>query len=327
MTSTTQTPPEALVRQIRQANRVLVTAHKSPDGDAIGSELGLARILRQMGKSAVVWNHDVTPVIYEELPGAGRIHVGDEPPAGYPERFDLAVVLECPSPDRTGIEEHLKELPIVNIDHHMGNQHYGKLNWIDTAAPAVGEMIYRLGGALKAALDPQIANCLFLTLVTDTGGFRFSNASAAAFEAAAVLVREGARPEQVSHWVYENRSEEAMMLLREVLGTLQLHAQGRIATVELTQAMFKKTKATPGDTEGLIDYPRSIAGVDLVSMVREVDGGSQKVSLRSRGDADVETIARQHGGGGHRNAAGFTIEGDAETVRNLVVKELSELLS
>jgi phosphoesterase RecJ-like protein len=319
--------PEDLLKKIRLGNRFLLTSHINPDGDAIGSELGLARLLRQMGKGAVVWNRDTTPTIYRPLPGSERIHTGEEPPAGFPEKFDAIVVLECPSPDRTGIEKFLSEKPVINIDHHLGNQCYGSINWVDSAAPAVGEMIYRLAQGLKLTLDPETASCLYLTLVTDTGGFRFSNATPAAFEAAASLVRDGAHPEQVSQWLYESQPVAVVRLVGEMLLTLQLHDGGRVATTRLTPEMFERVGAAPGDSEGLIDYPRSIAGVDAVALIRQREDGSHKVSLRSRGDVDVEKIARHHGGGGHRNAAGFVLEGDGEEVRQKVAAALAAALA
>jgi phosphoesterase RecJ-like protein len=314
--------PEDLLRRIRQGNRFLLTSHVNPDGDAIGSELGLARVLRGLGKLAVVWNRDVCPTVYHPLPGRERIHCGEEPPAGFPEKFDAVIVLECPSLDRTGLEAHLGALPLINIDHHLGNQHYGAVNWVDSAAPAVGEMVYRLAQGLKAALDPETATALYLTLVTDTGGFRFSNASPAAFEAAAALVREGAHPEQVSQWLYESQPLAVVRLLCQMLSSLELHEGGRVATATLTPEMFERAGAAAGDAEGLIDVPRSIAGVEAVGLVRRRDDGSHKVSLRSRGEVDVEKIARHHGGGGHRNAAGYTLEGDTESVRREVISDL-----
>ena len=302
--------PEEVLRRVRQGNRFLLTSHASPDGDAIGSEIGLARLLRSLGKGAVVWNRDPVPALYLPLPGTDRIHVGEEPPAGYPEKFDGIVVLECPSPDRTGIEAHLEALPVVNIDHHLGNQHYGEINWVDSAAPAVGEMIFRLAQGLKVDVDADTATALYLTLVTDTGGFRFSNATPAAFEAAASLVRVGANPAQVSQWLYESNPAPMIRLLAEMLQTLELHEGGRLALVRLTPEMFARAGAAAGDSEGLIDYPRSIAGVEAVALVRTREDGGRKVSLRSRGEVDVEGVARQHGGGGHKNAAGFVAEGD-----------------
>jgi len=322
--------PEDLLRKIRQGNRFLLTSHVNPDGDAIGSELGLARLLRRLGKGAVVWNLDQMPAIYLPLPGSDRVHSGTEPPAGFPEKFDSIVVLECPSPDRTGIEQHLTALPVINIDHHLGNQHYGSVNWVDSAAPAVGEMVFRLAQALKVPLEPEIASCLYLTLVTDTGGFRFSNATPAAFEAAAALVREGAHPEQVAQWLYESQPAAVVRLLGEMLQTLELHHGGRIATVRLDPEMFARAGAGAGDSEGLIDHPRSIAGVDAVALIRRRDDGSHKVSLRSRGEVDVEKIARHHGGGGHRNAAGYALDGVAAAstaeVERQVVDEVAAAL-
>jgi phosphoesterase RecJ-like protein len=216
---------------------------------------------------------------------------------------------------------------VINIDHHLGNQHYGAINWVDTAAPAVGEMVYRLAQGLKLTLEPETASCLYLTLVTDTGGFRFSNATAVAFEAAAALVRDGAHPEQVSQWLYESQPLPVLRLAGEMLQTLEIHEEGRIATVVLTNEMFAKVGAAPGDSEGLIDYPRTIAGVEAVSLIRQREDGTYKVSLRSRGEVDVEKIARHHGGGGHRNAAGYALEGDIEEIRKQVVAELAAALS
>lgn len=319
--------PEDLLRKIRQGNRFLLTSHVNPDGDAIGSELGLARLLRRLGKGAVVWNRDATPTLYRPLPGSERIHVGEEPPAGFPDVFDATIVLECPSPDRTGIEKYLPERPVINIDHHLGNQCYGAVNWVDSAAPAVGEMVYRLSQGLKLALEPEVASCLYLTLVTDTGGFRFSNATPAAFEAAASLVRDGAHPEQVSQWLYESQPLGVVRLLGEMLQTLEIHEDGRVATGRLTREMFARVGASPGDSEGLIDHLRSIAGVDAVALIREREDGSHKVSLRSRGEVDVEKIARHYGGGGHRNAAGFTLEGEGEEVRRQVAAALGAALA
>ncbi|MCP4659732.1 MAG: bifunctional oligoribonuclease/PAP phosphatase NrnA [bacterium] len=319
--------PEALLSRIRQGDRFLVTSHVHPDGDAIGSEIGLSRILRQLGKGATIWNHDPTPQLYRSLVGSQRIHLGPEEPAGFPELFDAAIVLECPSPDRTGLEDALAKVPILNLDHHLVNEHYGEVNWVDSAAPAVGEMIYRLARAFNLEFDQATANALFLTLVTDTGGFRFSNTSPEAFEAAAALVREGASPETVAHWLYESRPESTLRLLGEVLGSLKLHTGGRIATVLLTEAMRERAAATAGDSEGLIDYPRSIAGVEAVALFRHLQDGGTKVSLRSRGSVDVEKIARRHGGGGHHNAAGFSLrEDDQETAVRATVAELTEAL-
>ena len=299
--------PERLLTRLRSGQRFLLTSHANPDGDAIGSTVAAARLLRQMGKSGVVWLRDPVPRLYRALPGSERIHVGAEPPADFPDDFDAVIIMECPSTDRTGLEDALKGLPLINIDHHLGNEQYGSVNWVDTAAPAVGEMVFRIARAMNLAIHRDVANALYLTLVTDTGGFRFSNTTAAAFDAAAELVREGASPETISKWIYESQPESVLRLAGEMLRTLEVHAEGRVATAWLTQEMIDRAGAGPGDSEGLIDYPRSIAGVETVAMFRQLENGNFKVSLRSRGEVDVERIARRFGGGGHKNAAGFTV--------------------
>lgn len=298
--------PPALVERIRAGRRFLLTSHLNPDGDAIGSGLGLARILESLGKEAVVWNHDVTPGVYAPLPGSDRIHEGPTPPAGFPEAFDTAIVLECPTLDRCGIEAQVARLPMLNIDHHLGNDEYGELVWIDTESASLGAMIHRLAHALGAEVDAATADTLYLTLVTDTGNFRFGNATADAFESAAALVREGARPERVSQWLYESRPESSLRLLAGMLDTLELHHGGRVATAWLRRELIESTGAGPGDSEGLVDYPRSIEGVEAVALFRELPDGRVKASLRSRGEVSVERVASARGGGGHRNAAGFT---------------------
>ncbi len=325
MTNPTRAP-EPLLQRLRQGARFLITSHINPDGDALGSQLGLVRVLRGLGKSAVVWNLDRGPALYRALPGSDRMHVGPEPPAGFPDQFDAAIVLECPTLDRTGLESPLTELALINIDHHLGNAHYAEINWVDTAAPAVGEMIYRLAQGLKVPLDPETATALYLTLVTDTGGFRFSNATPAAFEAAAALVREGARPERVAEWLYESQPESTVRLLGEMLGSLQIDCEGRVATALLTSEMFARAAADASNSEGLVDVPRSIAGVQAVGLLRQLDERRFKVSLRSRGEVDVERMARRHGGGGHKNAAGFVLDGTADEVRAQVIAALREAL-
>jgi phosphoesterase RecJ-like protein len=321
--------PEDLLSRLRQSGRLLVTSHANPDGDAIGTQLGIARMLRRMGKGVVVWDRDPVPAIYRGLPAADRIHVGEEPPRGFPQDFDTLVVLECPSLDRTGLEDPLYgTMPILNIDHHLGNQHYGAVNWVDVSAPAVGEMVLRLATDLKVEVDPEMAACLYLALVSDTGGFRHSNTTPRAFEAAALLVGRGASPERTSQWLYESRPAATLRLLGEMLGTLELTSGGRVASALLTPEMYARAGAAQSDAEGLVDYPRSIDGVAAVALLRVLGEGRVKVSLRSRGDGvDVERIARRRGGGGHRAAAGYEASGELAALRQEIVGELERELA
>lgn len=297
--------PEPIRQRLAAARSVLITSHVSPDGDAVGSSLALARVCQNAGKEAVVWLLDPPPRILEVLPGAEKIHRGTEPPTGFPLRFDLGVLLECPSIERCGLETAVSRLPLLNIDHHLGNTEYGEAIWVEPKAAAVAILVLELARALGWSIDGETANALYLALVTDTGGFRYSNANPDAFEAAAELVRLGAEPSVVSKWLYESQPVEAVRLVAESLRTLELHHGGRVATIRLTTEMMNRAGAGPGDSEGLIDFPRSIAGVDAVALFRQVDDELTKVSLRSRGKIDVERVAHTFGGGGHHNAAGF----------------------
>jgi len=319
----TRVVPEAVVRALGDSSRILLTSHANPDGDAIGSELALARILGSLGKRTTIWNLHPVPTLFAQLPGAESIVIGDHPPDGFPEQFDLVVALECPTLDRCGIEEPLSALPIVNIDHHLGNSHYGAALWVDAEQPAVGVMVADLAEALGAEIDVDAANCLLVALNTDTGGFRFANATPAAFEAAARLVRHGAQIETVSRWLYESQPEGAVRLLGELLATLRRHRDGEIATVYLTREMFSRSGAAIGDSEGLIDTPRAIEGVSAVVLFRELADDSWKISLRSRGPVDVQAIARRHGGGGHLNAAGCRFQGTLAAAERTFVEELA----
>jgi phosphoesterase RecJ-like protein len=319
--------PEEIVRRLAAAERVLLTSHLNPDGDAIGSELGLARVLTGIGKRVEVWNAHPVPAVYAVLPGADRIRVGQAPPPDFPRGYDLAVVLECPQLERCGLDGELAALPILNIDHHLGNSLYGVATWIDPTQPAVGVMVAELAAALGAAVDPPAANCLFVALATDTGGFRFANATPEAFEAPARLVRAGAEIETVSQWLYERQPEPAVRLLGELLATLERHHGGAIATVHLTAAMFERCGAGAGDSEGLIDTPRAVDGVEAVALFRELGPDEWKVSLRSRGAVDVQAIARRHGGGGHLNAAGCRFRGPLATAESRFVAELAAALA
>jgi phosphoesterase RecJ-like protein len=318
-------PPQALIEHLRAADRFLLCGHMNPDGDSIGSALGLSRLLSQLGKSCTVWNRDETPAIYLALPGADRLRVGLEPPVSpITEHFDAIVMLECPSLARSGLQDSLTGLPVLNMDHHLGNENYGDVNWVDAASPALGEMILRLSRAMGLPLGARAATALLVALSSDTGGFRFANATARAFEAGARLVDAGADPTEVSKWLHESQPEPSIRLLGEMLTSLELTENGKIASVLLTAQMFSNSGATPAHSEGLINHPRSIAGVEAVALVRELEPGSCKVSLRSRGSFDVERIARSHSGGGHRNAAGFSATGESDAIRQLAVTELAQ---
>lgn len=315
-------PPTELIELLRASRRIVITSHTNPDGDAIGTELGLARLLRGLGKQVQVWNRDPTPPIFATLEGAEHIHVGESPPVEL-DRVDVVVYLECPTIDRCGLDHLLGRRPGINLDHHLGNAAYGVVDWVDTRAPAVGEMVFRLAETMELEVDATTADMLLLALVADTGSFRYSNATPESFEAAAAMVRAGASPERVARVLYDQRPIASLKLLAEVTASLELAADGAVATALLTREMSARAGAGRGDSEGMIESLRSLDGVQAAGLLRELDDGRIKISLRSRGLIDVERVARRHAGGGHRNAAGCTVDGQIEEVRHQIASELA----
>jgi phosphoesterase RecJ-like protein len=324
MSEVTRDPKQALAR-LRAASRLLITSHAAPDGDAIGSELGLAELARVLGIPSAIVNRDPHPASLSFLPGIADILVRPELPAGFEREFDLAVVLECPGLDRPGLAD-LDRLPVLNIDHHLENDRYGEVNYVDEEAPAVGEMVLEMALAAAVRVTPTMATNLYTALVTDTGDFRYSNATPRAFAAGGHLVAAGARPHLIAEALWEHVPERIMRLTADVLETLELLANGRVAVVWADRAMLERTGAQPEDTENLINLPRSINGVRVAVMFKAFKDDAVRVSLRSRDDTDVQVVARQFGGGGHRNAAGCTVPGSLETARAAVLAAVLDVV-
>jgi phosphoesterase RecJ-like protein len=313
------------VDRLRRAARVLITGHRRPDGDSLGSELALAELAARIGVEAVVVNRDPAPPSLSELGGIEDVIVSDALPTDFPEAFDLVVTLECPELDRAGFDG-LDRLPILNIDHHPTNPGFGEVNYLDADAPAVGEMVWRMYAG--AGVEPSVnaATNAFVALSTDTGDFRYSNATGRAFRAAAEMVDAGADPTQIAEWVHGRRSVGSIHLLGEALGTLRFESGGSIATIEADEAAFRRSSAKPEDTEDIINYPRAIAGVRAVAFLKQWEAGVVRVSLRSRGELDVCRVAELFGGGGHRNAAGCSLPGSVEAAREKIVAALQQAL-
>ena len=259
------------------------------------------------------------------LPGSDQIRVSTNLPEDFPGAFDLVITVECPDLERSGFEG-LTKVPILNIDHHPANPAYGVVNYLDDQSPAVGEMALRLYGELNITPSKDAATNLFAALSTDTGDFRYSNATSRAFRAAAEMVDAGAEPATVANWVHNHRSLASVRLLGEALKTLRIVADGTLALITADLGAFSRAEAGPEDTEEIINIPRSIAGVQAIAYFKQWEAGTVKVSLRSRGDVDVRAVAASFGGGGHTNAAGCAIEGELPDVEarvsDAVKKEL-----
>jgi phosphoesterase RecJ-like protein len=310
MADTTTASPDIAAREvaarIRSGRNFLITSHRNPDGDALGSGIALQGLIRKLGKSARVIVRDGFAGPLHNIPGAEDVIVSDVLPPDYPRAYDAIFTMECPEVERTGYP--VLPGPVVNIDHHLGNQMYGEINYLDIDAPAVGEMVLQLNNRhLHLPLDRDIATAMYVSLATDTGFFRYHNTTQRTFEAALELVRAGVVAGDVSLWINESQSPGSIRLLGLCLTTLELHAGGKIATAELPLRFFSESGASPEDTEGIVNYGRSIDGVLVSILLKETADGQTRASLRAKPGVDVQKVAAVFGGGGHKAASGCTV--------------------
>lgn len=307
-----------VVELIENKNDFGITTHIKPDGDGVGSSLGLCWLLRSLGKNAEVIVHGNVPQAYRSLPGAEDIRDIKSIDA----KYDAVFIIECSDLERPGILGLDNEFT-VNIDHHATSAHFGTINWIDSTASAVGEMIYNLCKAIGGRITPEIAECVYMALVTDTGSFHFSNTSDRTLKVASELVKAGAKPAKISEAVYNNYPWSRIELMRQVLGTVKRDSTGRVASMRQTLAMKEQAGSVDGDNNGFVNVPLSARDVYAAVYMREEEPNKFRVSLRSKDDIDVAKIAESFGGGGHKNAAGLSIEGDWDEKE----KQLVELLA
>jgi bifunctional oligoribonuclease and PAP phosphatase NrnA len=306
--------------EIGRHRAFLITAHERPDGDALGSELALCQLLEGLGKEAVVYNRDLTPENYLFLPGSDRI-VHELPPL---ETFDAAFILDCSDLNRIGEDaSRIGTIPnLINIDHHVSNGGFCEIRLIDPQASSTGELIFRLVRDMDLAVTGEIATCLYTAILTDTGGFRYQNTRRGALLAAADLVDGGADPQWISENIYETDPPVRIRLLAAVLPTLTLEEEGRVGSLVVTNKALADAGALSEHTEGFVDLPRSIRGVEISILYAELPDGRFKLSLRSKGAVNVERVARVFGGGGHINAAGCRAEGELAEIRRRVIEAI-----
>ena len=294
-----------VVELIENKQHFGITTHIKPDGDGVGSSLGLCWLLKSLGKSAEVVVHGEIPLAYRSLPGADEIRNVERLDRSY----DAVFVIECSDLERPGIEG-LEDEITVNIDHHATSAHFGTINWIDSTASAVGEMIYNLCKAIGGRVTKEIAECVYMALVTDTGSFHFSNTTERTLKVASELIKAGVKPAAISEAVYNNYPWSRIELMRQVLGTVKRDESGKVASLRQTLKMREAAGAVDGDNNGFVNIPLSARDILATVYMREVGENEYRVSLRSKGDINVAKVAERFGGGGHRNAAGLRIEGD-----------------
>jgi phosphoesterase RecJ-like protein len=310
-------------RQIQAAGRCLVGTHINPEGDAIGSLLGLALALGRLGKEAIPLCPSPVPEMLRFLPLTDRVR--SSPPEG---KFDIAIAVDCDGLSRLG---HLADLfssaPIlVDIDHHSGGNIFGDIAWVEPGASSVGEMVYALLQELGVPLDADVATCLYTAILTDTGRFCYRNTTASSLHTAAELVRAGAEPVHIAARLYEQRTPAALRLLGTALQRIEQRDGGRIVVSFLAEEDFARTGSKREDTEGIIDHLRSCEGAVVSVLLTQNSPGTWRVSMRSREPVDVAEVASKFHGGGHARAAGCTAEGSFEQVRDRVLCELRRIM-
>ena len=306
-----------VVGLIESKRRFAITSHIRPDGDSLGSSLGLFWLLRALDKEVEVIMRDEVPHAYAKLPGAETVRVTPR----VDRQYDAVFVIECSDITRPGLIDLEKQL-VVNIDHHSTTALFGDINWIDSTASAVGEMIYNLCKALGVRVTKEIAECVYTALITDTGSFHYSNTSERTFKVASELVRAGVKPAKVSQNVFANYPWSKIELMSGVLSTVRRDESGRVAWLIQTQEAQERAHATDEDGDGFVNYPMSCGDVEACAFFKETAPGVYRVSLRSKCDVNVARIAERFGGGGHRNAAGCTFKGTWEEAQSEVVGQL-----
>jgi bifunctional oligoribonuclease and PAP phosphatase NrnA len=315
----------AAARMIGEADRILFFLHVSPDGDSIGSTLAMVHALRKAGKQAIGVGVDPVPRIYHFLPGWDTLFVPWQEVEG---EWDLACFLDCGDIDRAGagLPVVKKAKTILNVDHHTTNTVYGDYNYLDFTAAAVGELTYLLLKELGLPIDTNIATCLYTSIVADTGQFKYDSTAPRTHRIAAELLEAGVKPYEVASAIFENESLARLNLLSQALSTLCIDPSGQVAHIAVTRAMLDQTGAGDEDVEGLVNYARSVTGVEVGLIFREVEDGKVRVGMRSRRHVDVGTIAKQFGGGGHARASGCGFHASLEEARVRVLNAVRAVL-
>ena len=311
-------PLQQIRDQILERRRFLITSHARPDGDSIGSQLAMAFALDALGKEVRIVNADPAPDHYQEFPGMERIEIATRVE---PMTADAVIVMECSEPGRTGLAGLEREY-LINIDHHAGNQLYGALNWHDDSAAACGEMVFDLIQALGVPLTPEIATHIYLAILTDTGSFHHSNITPRTFDICRQCVEAGVTPAVMARRVFDSNSFGKLKLIGALLDDMELADGGRLAVLHLDDQMLAATGSTHNDTEGLINLPLTAREIQAVVFFKVTQNGQVRVSMRSKYDVDVRRVANEFGGGGHKNAAGFTVNGPLMDVRAGIVRRL-----
>jgi phosphoesterase RecJ-like protein len=311
---------------LTDAGSFLITSHVDLDGDALGSELGLALVLKRMGKHVRIVNHDRPPLSYRFLPGVQLLeNLSSEIGA-----FDAALVVDCTCIERTGsVAASLSKMgvPVVNVDHHSSNVHFGNINFVRPDACAAALLILQIIDRLGQRVGPEVATCLYTAILAETGSFRFSNTSVEALSVSARLAGEGADPPAVAAQVYDRKSPGTLRLIGSALSSLEMALEGAVSIISLERCRLDESGIAAEELEGIVNFAMAVEGVKAAVSLRELPDEIVKVSLRSGGAVDVDFVARQFGGGGHANAAGAKVKGTLADVKEIVLEKIAEVLA
>lgn len=321
-TTPTDSTRAQLADEIRKRQRFVITSHARPDGDAIGSQVAMAYALRHLGKDVRIVDRDAPPPPMRVFPGVSEIEVTEQ--VGDPG--DAVIVMECGDLKRTGVEG-LEQGYVINIDHHPGNTLYGAHNWLDLSAAACGEMVFDLIAELGVPLSFEIATHIYIAILTDTGSFHYSNITPRTFEICRQCVEAGVSPPAVARSIFDSNNLGRLKLFGAVLSQMQIDESGRIASVCVDQKLARDCGGTYEDTEGLINLPLTVKEILAVVFFKENGHEDWRVSLRSKGDIDVNAVAKEFGGGGHKNASGCSAQGPLSTLKALFTERLSAAIA
>lgn len=308
----------------KEADQVLVVSHIHPDGDAISSTLAMGMMLKAMGKRVVMVNESPIPKKFSFLPGMEDIALAHE----VKRTFSHVVALDCADRERMGNAGQLvaPSASLVNIDHHATNDGYGTINVVVPQAAATAEILYDWIDQSPIGWDVPLATCIYTGLLTDTGGFRYSNTSPKVLRQAAKLVELGIDAHHINDRVLETVTWEQLQLLKTALSTLKTSEDGLVAWMKLAEPDLIRINASHDDLDGVVNYARNILGVDVGILFRETEPQTVKISLRSRERVDVAQVAKQFGGGGHARAAGCTVHGTIEKAEQSILAEIRSQL-
>ncbi len=321
---------EKISEAFNKNSSFLISSHETPCGDAIGSELALGSLLRRLDKEVTIINSDPVPANLLFLPGAGDILCCSEIRKTQSEitrTQEVAVVLDCGTLNRTGsVADAIKQFDIIiNIDHHISNDSFGTLNYVDVDASATGEQIFSFFEPLACEVNQEEAMCLYTSIIVDTGSFRHTNTRVETHKIAAHLLSKGVDTNLIAKELYRNLSLANRRLLGLVLGNIQRSECGRIAWSKVTRKMFQETGGTESDAHDFIDHIHCMKDVLVSFFLREGNSGNVRISFRSN-SVDVDKIAQAFGGGGHEKASGCTVKGKIEEVERKVLETVQKFM-